>query len=251
MVAAFGCGIGVENFNLEKLRYHKIIIMTDADVDGSHIRTLLLTFFYRHMPALIENNYIYIAQPPLYRVTRKKISQYIHSEKEMDEYLLRLGMSDILLRLSGAQNSLNKEEIEKLMTLIVELESFINSVERKGILFREFVHVKKGGLYPRYQVTLGDKIEYVYSEEELVILKKEHEALQKRTHEETLASIPPEEVTEEMRTLVLKPLRFVELFDLNRLTSLIEKLTAFGLTMEQYVIADGDLFELLEEGNRT
>jgi DNA gyrase subunit B len=250
MVAALGCGIGAENFNLAKLRYHKIIIMTDADVDGSHIRTLLLTFFYRHMPALIENNFVYIAHPPLFKVTRKKVSQYIHSEREMDEYLLRLGLSDILIRRSKSEHSLSKEETEKLMELILEVESFIGAIERKGVPFREFVAARKGERYPQYQVALGEKIQYLHSEDELLDLKKENEELQKRTHEETLASIPPEEITEEMRAFAPKPLAFLELYDPNRLIALTEKLAAFQLKLDQYVIVDGALFDLLEEGNK-
>ncbi len=117
MVAALGCGIGKDGFNLEKLRYHKIIIMTDADVDGSHIRTLLLTFFYRHMPALVENNFVYIAQPPLYRISRKKNSRYIHSEQEMDDYLLELGLSDIQIHLASQNQILSIEEVKKLTKL--------------------------------------------------------------------------------------------------------------------------------------
>lgn len=250
MVSALGCGVGTENFNLAKLRYHKIIIMTDADVDGSHIRTLLLTFFYRHMPALIENNYVYIARPPLFRVTRKKVSQYIHSEREMDEYLLGLGMSDILLKAAGSENSLSKERMEKLLELILEVESFIVSLERKGIPFREFISEKKNDHYPQYQVALGDKIQYIHSEEELVTLKKQNEELQRKTHEETLASIPPEEITNEMREFIPKPLSFFELFDPAKLGSLNEKLQSFGLHLEQYVIASGVIFDLLEEGNK-
>lgn len=250
MVAALGCGIGVENFNVTKLRYHKIIIMTDADVDGSHIRTLLLTFFYRHMPALVENNFIYIARPPLFKVTRKKVSQYIHSEREMDEYLLKLGLSDILVRRAGSETSYNQEQTEKLMDLIMEVETFINSIERKGVAFREFISAQQDGQYPQYQVALGEKPQFLFSESDLLNLKKENEALQRQVHESTLASIPPEEVTEEMRQLVLKPLAFVELYDANRLVALQEKLVAFNLKLDQYLIADGDLFEVSEEGNK-
>ena len=246
MVAALGCGIGKENFNLAKLRYHKIIIMTDADVDGSHIRTLLLTFFYRHMPALVENNFIYIARPPLFKVTRKKVGQYIHSEREMDEYLLKLGLTDILIRRSKAKDSYSREESEKLMDLVLEIETFINSIERKGIPFREFM---AAGL-PQYQVQIGDKTQFVYNDEDLVRLKKENELLQKQVHEETLASIPEAEVTEEMRTLVLKPLLFMELFDKARNTALTERLGTYQLKLENYLAADGELFELLEEGNK-
>jgi len=251
MVAALGCGIGQGNFSLEKLRYHKVIIMTDADVDGSHIRTLLLTFFYRHMPALVENNFVYIARPPLFKVTRKKVSQYIHSEREMDEYLLRLGTSDILIRLPLAETSLDKEKMNQLMDLIMEVESFIMSVERKGVAFRDFVQDKQHGIYPRYQAVIGDKYQFLYSEAELLELKKQNELLQKQTYEETLASIPEAEITEEMRTFTLKSLGFVELYDLNRFASLCEKLHAFGLKIDQYLIAEGVVFELLEEGKES
>jgi DNA gyrase subunit B len=251
MVAALGCGIGAENFNLAKLRYHKIIIMTDADVDGSHIRTLLLTFFYRHMPALVESNFIYIARPPLFKVTRKKVSQYIHSEREMDEYLMKLGLSDILVRKAGAEKSYDRDEMEKLMDLVMEVETFSNSVERKGVLFRDFAAAKVNGKYPQYQVALGDKLKFIYDEEELMELKQENEELQKQTHEETLASIPAAEVTEEMRTFTPKALTFMELFDVNRLMALEEKLAVYTLKLDQYLIADGELFEILEEGNKT
>jgi DNA gyrase subunit B len=250
MVSALGCGIGMENFNLPKLRYHKIIIMTDADVDGSHIRTLLLTFFYRHMPALIENNFVYIARPPLFKVTRKKVSQYIHSEREMDEYLLRLGMSDILLHPKGSDSSYGKEMTENLMDVILEVEVFISAIERKGVPFREFIAMRQGTQYPRYQTSLGEKIHFLYTEDELVDFKKENEERQKQVHEETIAAIPPEEITEEMRAFTLKPLAFIELYDPNRLIGLIEKLRGFHLTLPQYLIADGMIFELLEEGKK-
>ncbi len=248
MISAFGCGIGKDNFNIEKLRYHRIIVMTDADVDGSHIRTLLLTFFYRHMPALIENNYVYIAQPPLYRVSRKKNSRYIHSEREMDEYLLNLGISDITLRLASHNQSLEKDEVKNLLYAILEVEQLIASTERKGIPFREFLGAQNDeGHFPRFHVIMKGEQIFVYSTGGFAELKEKNEENQRKEHEETLASIPEEEQTEEMKEFTPKPFSFVELYEEGKLKALREKLSNYSFALDQYIKAEGKLLDILEE----
>lgn len=249
MISALGCGIGIEGFKLEKLRYHKVIIMTDADVDGSHIRTLLLTFFYRHMPALVENNFIYIAQPPLYRVSRKKVSRYIHSEKEMDDYLLHLGISDVKVQLGKQEKTLTAEQMKELLDLILEIETFVSRIERKGIPFREFIAARNSqGILPRFQVSLTeDGVKFAYSTEELEALKKVDADVQKRLHAETLASIPSAEVSPEMLTFQPTRLNFMELYDEDYLQELTEKLQQYGLELKQYAIADGLVLNIVDE----
>jgi DNA gyrase subunit B len=131
LITALGTGIGKEDFDASKLRYHKIILMTDADVDGSHIRTLLLTFFYRQMAELIEKGYVYIAQPPLFKVKRGKKEEYIKDEVAMIRYLMRMATADMTVKVVGAKNEIEGKELAKSLEKMVDLKNYSERAARR------------------------------------------------------------------------------------------------------------------------
>src|SRR5687767_14636869 len=129
LITALGTGIGKEDFDVQKLRYHKICLMTDADVDGSHIRTLLLTFFYRQMPELLEGGYVYIAQPPLYKVKRGKKEEYIKDEKGMFRYLMRVATTDVSITSDG--RTVEGRELSKALEQTTEFRNYASRLARR------------------------------------------------------------------------------------------------------------------------
>ncbi len=157
LITALGTGIGQEEFDLDKLRYGKIVIMTDADIDGAHIRTLLLTFFFRQMPQLIQHGHVYIAQPPLYRVTRRGKTEYVQDDRALQKTLIRLGTQDASLRyhVNGREGHLEQARFLRLLTHLSELDVLISHLEAQGMSFGKFLAERREGgerEFPLYRV---------------------------------------------------------------------------------------------------
>ncbi|MDY7009768.1 MAG: DNA topoisomerase (ATP-hydrolyzing) subunit B, partial [Planctomycetota bacterium] len=168
IVAALDCGIGNDEVNISKCRYGKIVIMTDADVDGSHIRTLLLTFFFRHMKPLILNGRVFIAQPPLYLVTRRKHSEYVLDEGAMRATLINLGLEGASLQIRGGAGKQKATELKgaklrELLEILDELAEKVHVVERRGLRFANLMANRKRGKLPTHWLVLDGKDVFCHS----------------------------------------------------------------------------------------
>ena len=280
MITAIGTGIGSGNskdedegnskdegaFNIEKLRYHKIIIMTDADVDGSHIRTLLLTFLYRQMPELLKQGYVYIAQPPLYKVTRKKRVEYIDDDVQMTKMLLDIGSEDVRLRSLENDKEVAKKQLGEILELLQSLDKFARAIHRHGGDFSEYLeqrNAKKKSL-PSHLVKIwegnSETVHYFHSEDALAKFGTANPDLglfgeEDEEDEEAIGQADEEAAVEEAAPSKRgrKPkkkegprrrARHVELHEHTAVEEILAKLNRKGLIVEHYAAQDEPLFEI-------
>ncbi|MBU2540314.1 MAG: DNA topoisomerase (ATP-hydrolyzing) subunit B [Candidatus Omnitrophica bacterium] len=178
IITALGTGVG-EEFNIEKLRYDKIVLMADSDVDGSHIRTLLLTLLFRQIPKLVESGHIYIAQPPLYKIKRGQREEYIQTEQEIKDLLLDLGREDYTLVNTKQKKTYTDKQFKELLDLLSEMEQLGSFLRKRGVSLEDLLQIrhKKTKKLPIYRIKVDGKHHFVYSEEELEKLNKSFENL--------------------------------------------------------------------------
>ena len=225
MISAIGTGIG-EDQDLSKRRYGRVIIMTDADVDGSHIRTLLLTFFYRQMYDLVARGHVYVAQPPLFRVRKGKKATYVQTEEEMKEQLLELGLGDSVFD-PGDGRKIEGEEIVKLVKTLAALEESLIALERRGIslkLHSVRQNVETGKL-PVYHVFLGAEEHWFTGRAELDAFVEEQEKVHggELVVDASTTKQGPTEVasTEDGETVEVERLRIIELHEVRTINTLL------------------------------
>ena len=226
MVMALGAGIG-EEFNVEKIRYGKIILMCDADIDGSHIRTLLLTFFYRQMKEVLEKEHIYIAQPPLYRIKRGKSEQYINAEKEMKMFLIAQGVEGREVELIKSRKKIPPKKLEELLELLLKLEKVTSAIEHRGVELSAYLGMRqdKTQKLPQYRVKMEDEYKYLYSDDELAKLRAK-EGKEKELEMEGDEGTKEEEKVE---TMVVQ-----EFYEARELEKISREISKYGLDIADY-----------------
>ncbi|KPL12901.1 hypothetical protein AMJ85_00905 [candidate division BRC1 bacterium SM23_51] len=249
MVTALGTSIGKDNFDLSKLRYHKLIIMTDADFDGAHIRTLLLTFFFRQMRELIESGHVFIAQPPLYRVSRgKKLDQYLKGEQNLDGLLLDSGCKQANLELcdgGGKSQELGRAGFKNLLDLWGQLRALGRNLERRGISLGDYLAQRRpNGRLPAYLIIApeGQRV-FAYSGNELA---KYEEQFQNNGNDEPAAGETKEggeeEVEQDFREAAppRPPHEVIEIPEAREIETIVRQIRKLGIPPDRYFTDPSD-----------
>ena len=259
LIKCIGTGIGEGadfGFNIEKLKYHKIIIMTDADVDGSHIRTLLLTFFFRQMPELVRKGFVYIAQPPLFQVRRKKREEYVEGETQLNKMLIKFGSDDVKLTNLSDKKTITDTALVEILDLLDSLDKFTRAIARHGGDFATYLSHRNARTHelPRHLVRVREgnqeTAHYFDTDHELNEFAKENADLRMfgaEATEETEANGTTEKPAAKSNgNATPRRCIHIELHESKAVAELLNKLEKKGLSIDQYRAADKPLFELVE-----
>jgi DNA gyrase subunit B len=268
MITAIGTGIGGGDqegaFNLEKLRYGRIIIMTDADVDGSHIRTLLLTFFYRQMPELVRQGKIYIASPPLYLIKRKKREEYVDDDAALNRILISLGADEVKLKNLADGKIFSAAQLKEILELLERLAKFSDAIRRHGGDFEAYLSERNAqtGALPTYLVRIREGnqewVTYFPGEDEVRAFHQENLDLNlfevepaEPATEGALPAVPEKSERKKKEDQPRRRARLVELHESMPVQKLIGELAKKGLKVEHFSDRDKPIFELTEgEGEK-
>lgn len=246
--AGIGDGEGEGSFDINKVRYHKIILMADADVDGAHICTLLLTLFCRHMPELVRKGYLYIAQPPLYRVKYRKEEEYIQTEVDLNRKLISLGAGDVTLRTADKSKEFDADSLMGILETLISLQKFDASVAQHGGNLKDLLrHRAAHGAFPEYlvKVRCGNDEEIVYfnTMEDLSAFSDENRDLflfGEPSEEELAANPLPVREGPSRRALLH------ELHEAKAITRIMSRLEELGIAPDHLLNDDAPIFELVE-----